>query len=660
MMRSLYTGLSGLKGHQTRMDAIGNNISNVNTVGFKSTRVTFDDMLSQNLKAATEGGRNTGGTNPKQIGLGTNVASTDLIFKDGAPVATGKNTDLAISGDGMFVVQRNGQTYYTRDGAFEFDAAGNYVLPGSGHYVQGWTATDGVIDTTGRVGDIKVAKGQTMAAKGTDFVDYYYNLDSETPIVTGISGGEEVVRQIITTEDVSEMDPIPIDFGGKGFRVSWISNDMDTRDSWVINKDISLGDTTVEVINSKGQVVNAKINPPANFEVPKGTPFGTVRAFTKNSVTEDYPLQLYIDGKTYTAIGMDKNFDLTKEWKVKPTSAPAGSNTITVVAGDGEELTFNLKTPLAEGIAEPKQIIVESRETVATETKPITLTLSDGTTRVVTDGSYKVGNSAPITSYAKIYDNMGNSHNVPVYFIRETNINDDAISSENKWLVSLTPNASVTKGETTTTEFTDGAGNKITASLDTPEIQFDLSGNLVITSESEDASDIGGMITLNYDSSVIGEDGVATTSPIVQNVTLDFTSLTQYASGTTVSSKGNGNAVGSLQNIEIDSSGVIMGSYTNGETRPEAQVAVAHFTNLPGLMKTGTSMYQESDNSGVATIVDPRSLGIVISPGYLEMSNVDVANEFADMIITQRAFQSNSKIIMVGDEMIETAVNMKR
>ncbi len=159
MMRSLYSGLSGLKSHQTRMDVVGNNISNVNTTGYKSSRATFADMLSQNLNDATAPHGRVGGTNPKQIGLGTNVASTDLIFKDGAPLTTGKNTDLALSGDGLFVVQKNGQTYYTRDGAFEFDAAGNYVLPGSGHFVQGWLAVNGVVDTTGPIGNITAEKG---------------------------------------------------------------------------------------------------------------------------------------------------------------------------------------------------------------------------------------------------------------------------------------------------------------------------------------------------------------------------------------------------------------------------------------------------------------------------------------------------------------------
>ena len=499
MMRALYTGASGVKSHQVRMDAIGNNISNVNTVGFKSSRVTFSDMLSQNLSGATGGRGNVGGTNPKQIGLGAYVGSTDLMFRDGAPLSTGKNTDLALSGDALFVVQKNGQTYYTRDGAFEFDAAGNYVLPGSGHFVQGWTATDGVINTTGAVGDIKVTKGQEMPAKATDNVDYLYNLDADIPLVTGINGGSAS----------------------------------------------------------------------------------------------------------------------------------------------------------------------ESGEVVATEENPITLTLSDQTTRIVEEGSYKIGSSLPIVTTAKIYDSYGNTHQIPIYFSREGEIADGVVNSANKWIVSLSPSTGLKKGDTTTTELTDANGNTITASLNAAEIQFDSAGKLVSSSTSETAPDISGLLTLTFpaESAPTPTEGAvpaAPAAPAVQNVNLDFSELTQFAGSTTVNSQGNGNTAGVLKEIQIDNSGIITGIYTNDVRQAEAQVAVAHFVNSPGLLKNGTSLYIESLNSGAPSIGSADAFGATITAGATEMSNVDVANEFADMIITQRGFQSNTKVVTVTDEMIETAVNMKR
>lgn len=117
--------------------------------------------------------------------------------------------------------------------------------------------------------------------------------------------------------------------------------------------------------------------------------------------------------------------------------------------------------------------------------------------------------------------------------------------------------------------------------------------------------------------------------------------------------------VGTLQSVEVDSSGIVTGIYSNGSRIPEAQVAVAHFKNAAGLFKTGTSLYQESANSGTPKIIQSGDYGVTITPGALEMSNVDVAEEFANMIITQRGFQSNSKIITVGDEMVKTAIDMK-
>ena len=140
MMRSLWSGVSGLKNHQTRMDVIGNNVSNVNTHGYKSERVNFMDMLSQTISGASAPQENVGGTNPKQVGLGTTVASIDKIMTQGTLQTTGKNTDLAISGDGFFVLKDGSKEYYTRAGFFSLDRDGFYVHPGTGLRVQGWNA----------------------------------------------------------------------------------------------------------------------------------------------------------------------------------------------------------------------------------------------------------------------------------------------------------------------------------------------------------------------------------------------------------------------------------------------------------------------------------------------------------------------------------------
>ncbi|MBQ1614815.1 MAG: flagellar hook-basal body complex protein, partial [Selenomonas sp.] len=209
MMRSLFSGVAGLKGHQTRMDVIGNNIANVNTTGFKSSRVTFADTLNQTVSGASAPGDTIGGTNPKQIGLGVGVASIDLLFTDGSIQSTGKNTDLCLSGNGLFIVKQGSDVYYTRDGAFEFDADGNYVLPGNGMFVQGWMAKDGVLSTTGAVENIQVKAGKSMEAAATKIATYENNLNAAME-------GYEISSILVTradgsTETVSSYAPSGVD-----------------------------------------------------------------------------------------------------------------------------------------------------------------------------------------------------------------------------------------------------------------------------------------------------------------------------------------------------------------------------------------------------------------------------------------------------------------
>ena len=127
MMRSLYSGVAGLKAHQTGMDVVGNNIANVNTTGFKSFRATYQDTLYQTSSGAAAPQDNKGGVNPIQVGLGVGNASIDKMFKDGSVQTTSSNTDLCLSGDGLFIVKDGSGKYYTRNGAFKFDGKGNYV-----------------------------------------------------------------------------------------------------------------------------------------------------------------------------------------------------------------------------------------------------------------------------------------------------------------------------------------------------------------------------------------------------------------------------------------------------------------------------------------------------------------------------------------------------
>lgn len=185
MMRSLFSGVSGMQNHQTRMDVIGNNVANVNTTGFKKGRVNFQDLISQQLSGAARPTEEVGGVNPKEVGLGMMVASIDTIHTQGALQSTGVNTDIAIQGNGFFVLKSGEKTYYTRAGAFGVDRDGTLVNPGNGMRVQGWMATDvageRIINSSGQVEDLIIPVGQKIDAKETTYVRYSCNLDKRLP-----------------------------------------------------------------------------------------------------------------------------------------------------------------------------------------------------------------------------------------------------------------------------------------------------------------------------------------------------------------------------------------------------------------------------------------------------------------------------------------------
>ncbi len=203
MMRSLYAGVSGLQNHQIRMDVLGNNISNVNTTGFKKGRVTFQDMLSQTLSGAAKPTDEVGGVNPKQVGLGMMVASIDTIMTQGSLQTTGKNTDLAIQGEGFFIEKAGEKTYFTRAGNFGLDKDGRLVNPANGMRVQGWMARrvggTATINTSGDIEDLVIPIGDKDPAFATTEVYFASNLDKRIPVIPPGAGPEDIQKGTWTT-----------------------------------------------------------------------------------------------------------------------------------------------------------------------------------------------------------------------------------------------------------------------------------------------------------------------------------------------------------------------------------------------------------------------------------------------------------------------------
>jgi len=679
MMRSMFSGVSGLKGHQTRMDVIGNNIANVNTTGFKASRVTFADMISQNLSGASAPQGTIGGVNPKQIGLGMSVASTDLLYTNGSVQSTGKNTDIAISrGDGLFVVSRGNEKYYTRNGAFEFDAQGNLTIPSTGLYVQGYMANNGVISNGGaNTTNIRVPAGKSMKATTTTTASFTKNLNATTP---GYGVANTLVRYADgTTGTVSSYTPTE-----QGSYVLTVEKDGKTNKIRIANTapaqaigsapNGALYSSTISNITAKtGGTVDLQLdvdtsNPSSPLKIGTATTvnrtglttgtyaFGDMYAIsgtiktattvagtpptvkltldTDNNINPGSTVDVVVPNPTSFTYKVGDKY--TGQLKVSKVTGNTGA-TVTTADGNKAELTSALAVTSATqtyahtGSAADGTIKAITRESTYTyggkTVSSVTLNTKTGTS---VDGlvgkSYAAGDTfyPSFTSLITVYDSLGKSHSVPVVFTK---------SSNNTWTLSLG-----TGGDTY--NITEEDGTTTTVALSKTDLKFDATGAYVSGSAS---------LNMTY-----------TNGAAAQQLTMNLAALTQYSGTSTAAGTTDGNAAGTLSKVEIDSAGVITGTYTNGVRQKEAQIAMAQFNNPSGLTKMGGNLYQESNNSGTRTISGAADIGSELTTSALEMSNVDIADQFSDMIITQRGFQSNSKIITVSDEMLETLINMKR
>ena len=205
MMRSLFSGVSGLQNHQIRMDVIGNNISNINTTGFKRNRVNFQDLIYQQLQGAARPTEDLGGVNPKEVGLGMMIASIDTLHLQGSLQTTAVQTDLAIVGQGFFILDDMGKQLFTRAGAFSLDADGVLVNPANGMKVQGWMAQElegySVIDVSSPVGELVIPVGGKDPAKATTMVQFACNLDKRLPIIPENPTGLDIIKSTWTTTE---------------------------------------------------------------------------------------------------------------------------------------------------------------------------------------------------------------------------------------------------------------------------------------------------------------------------------------------------------------------------------------------------------------------------------------------------------------------------
>jgi flagellar hook protein FlgE len=210
MLRSLFSGISGLRAHQQMMDVTGNNIANVNTTGFKTSQCVFEDTLSQIVRAATAPRPDIGGTNPAQVGLGVRTAAISTNFVQGSAQSTGRNTDLMVSGDGFFVIRSGNDLLFTRAGSFAFDAQGRLCNP-EGLIVQGWPGVSGAVNTNVAPGDVTLPVGILLPPVATTGVSISGNLPADTtsttPITQSINTYDGQGNRVILTATWTQNSP---------------------------------------------------------------------------------------------------------------------------------------------------------------------------------------------------------------------------------------------------------------------------------------------------------------------------------------------------------------------------------------------------------------------------------------------------------------------
>lgn len=278
-MRCLYAGVAGLQNHQVRMDVIGNNVSNVNTYGFKKNRVSFQDLLYQNMSGAAAPTVEVGGINPKQVGLGMAIAQIGTIFTQGALQTTGRNLDLAITGEGFFILKKGENVFYSRTGVFGIDKDGILVNPANGFRVQGWNAefVDGkyVINTSNPIGEIQIPVGGKSPAKATTRIDYKSNLNSETkPLPTGREPTADEVAESVhkTTIDIYDSKGNKHQLQLSFTRVPGTTNQWTCQASFIDLPDVQIqldipganindSNTISLLFNNEGAIIGAQDNP---------------------------------------------------------------------------------------------------------------------------------------------------------------------------------------------------------------------------------------------------------------------------------------------------------------------------------------------------------------------------------------------------------------
>ena len=564
MMRSLYSAVSGLKTHQTRMDVIGNNIANVNTEAFKSSRVTFSEIMYQTTASASGGNAATGvgGINAKQIGLGVSTGATSIaITTAGAAETTGNPFDLKLTDSqttNFFIVSDGTSNFFTRSGSYYVDGNGFLCMTSTGYTLMGWQ----VDPATGDIKKDVVSALQVMSAQN----------QTSNPEATTLAKASGILDKNDSNVKSSEegyvmtlgfYDDLGYSYTAR-FTVKPVNTGNEGQDAGKYT--VSLSDIMDEYGVSIIDMANAGNN--AN------NPVSTDSLFSTNTLNIVYDENGNID-----------HYKNSQGDDLVELNVTAANPVYYYIDDKGKQI---ISTPIAG-----------SNPPVDASERPLTQ-LAAG------DYYYYEGTDA---------------NNQPVQILSEPGyIQHQLIFDSNDGSF-----VSINGGDTVMLRM-----SQILSNFETPD----------------------GRVS-NF-----------------QDIEIDFTACKNLNNGGTstmgvlkgIDGDGVGKKLGALTGLSVDSTGRIFGTYDNGNTVLLSQVAVAQFSNASGLEKVGDNCYQTTLNSGDfdGIGVEVSADGSSISTGELEMSNVDLSAQFTDMIITQRGFQANSRVITTSDTLLEELINLKR
>lgn len=600
MMRSLFSGVAGLKTHQTKMDVIGNNISNVNTVGYKASSIVFADLMSQTTQKASgpNATTGTGGINARQIGLGVKSGAINInITGQGSAQSTGNPFDVMIEGDNFFVVNNGTQNLFTRDGSFYVDSAGNLAMTSTGYNVMGWQfdeETNAVRKDTVSALRIMSAANMTYPPEATTRGNMSGIIDKYDPDVSSING-RSVNLQFFDAQ-------------GYSYTARFVFKQSDNIHEYSVELEKILND-------SSGEELNLVRRP----GVPNNLPvFGTANQIQEKAgkVNFDYKnykwdtsgasprLQSTTTPPTYYADLADiadanglKALDADTSIQVDPTDSTKG------VLKVQDQLDAIAKAYGYEGSTE--------------EFLKLVVTNPDDTTQNVTVEQMLINFS---TTPA------GDAWNILPH---EWDADAEAsFETSGRMFDGVTVNFNPANG---TFAGINGLPTQNTVNLNLGSFGEGNFENIVIDFAETSCVDNKGTCTIGATSG-------------------DYDNF------------GMGRRLGKMIGVAIETNGRIIASYDSGVTKCLGQIATANFANASGLEKMGDNMYSATLNSGEfdGIGVDITAGGGKMSTGQLEMSNVDLSSEFTEMITTQRGFQANSRIITVSDSLLEELTNLKR